>query len=135
MNQTQEYRDRFPGIEPKEDMTKTYRIRSFSSYQKERTVIECMEDTLWDMDIWDCECVVVKSGEHWWDAHRFYRRDALVSILFESSLAMYVTKFQVERKAHDKFILHLKLHELTKDVKTTNLGADLIEYIGNMVEE
>ena len=135
MNQTQEYRDRFPGIEPKEDMTKTYRIRSFSSYQKERTVIECMEDTLWDMDIWDCECVVVKDGDHWWNAHRFYRRDDLVSILFEKSLSMYVTKFQVERKAHDKFILYVKLHDLTKDVKTTNLGADLIEYIGNMVEE
>ena len=135
MNQTQEYRERFPGIEPKEDMTKTCRIRSFSSYQKERTIIECMEDTLFDMDTWDCECVVVKDGEHWWDAHVFCTKDAIASVLFESSLAKYVTKFQVDRKANDKFILRVKLHELTRDVKNTNIGPDLIEYIGRMVEK
>ena len=134
MNQAQEYRDRFPGIEVKDDPAMSRRTRSFSSYQKERTIIECMEDALWDLDIWDCECVVFQTGEHWWNTHRYYTRDAIVSTLFDQSLKGYVTKFVIELKAHDRFVVWLKIHELTPGLDT-NIGPNLVEYIGDMVSE
>lgn len=134
MNQAQEYRDRFPGIEVKDDLALARRTRSFSSYQKERTIIECMGDALWDMDSWDCECVVFQTGEHWWNTHIHYTRDAIVSTLFDQSLKGYVTKFVIERKSHYRFVVWLKIHELTPGLDT-NIGSNLVEYIGDMVSE
>lgn len=134
MNETPEYRERFPGVEIIPDIYNKHRTRAFSAYQKERTIIECMEDVLWDMDTWDCIGVVVKDGEHWWDCKKYYNRDEIVSLLFDKSLSRYVTKFDIERLEHDKFILWVKLHSLTNGLET-NLGADLIEYIGDMIGE
>ena len=133
MNQTQINRERFPGIEVNDDLMLARRSRSFSCYQKEKTIIECMKDTLSDMDMWECQCVVVKDGEHWWDMHRFYNRDAIVSVLFDFSLAKYITKFEIVRKVNDKFDICVKVHDLTNDLNT-NIGPDLIEFVGSFLK-
>ena len=132
MNQTQAYRERFPGVEI---IPTTYygeltrrQSRAFSAYQSESKVVECIKDAIKDMDGWKCDCVVVKTGEHWWDAHRHYGRDAIVSTLFDQSLKGYVTKFDIERKEKCLFTLWLKVHSLSKGVET-NIGPDLVEYI------
>ena len=140
MNETQANREQFPGIEFKDDfgveyvnsMTHRLRSRIFSAYQSESQIIECMKYTLSDMGNWKCNCVAIKYGDSWWDKSQYYNKDSAVGILFEDSLARYITKFDIERNfGHDTFILTIKVHELTPNVET-NIGPNLLEYIASL---
>lgn len=131
MNQTQAFRQKFPGIEVKDNpFIPNVRKRCFTAYQTEANVIRCLKDALSDMDNWKCNILHVKHGEHWWDCDKFSNKGAALCAMFEHSLARYITKFSVERNTGNMFELWFKVHDLGG--LDTNIGPDLVEYIGSL---
>lgn len=135
---------KFPGVEFKEDCAQSYksdpiwhmRTMIFSDWQCESNVIGCIKDATSDLKNWNLTCVVLKSGEHWWDCQSCFNIDKVASELFDYSLSKHVTKVSIQRAfvlESDKpgYELWLKVMELDKGMDT-NIGADLISYISNV---
>lgn len=139
MNKTQANRERFPGIEFQKDnysfpgLVKSIRNnRIFSTYQCESTVIECMKDTLTNIGESRLLVVEIRYGEAWWDSSKFYNKDDIVGQLFDDSLAWYITRFSVVDRSDNFFELQIKVHELDNIQSRTNIGPNLLEYIGSL---
>ena len=131
--------DRFPGIEFKDI---EYFVRGgdkanrqniiFSTYQCESKVIECMKDTLAHMGKSRIVSVEIRYGESWWDSSKFYNKDDVLGKLFDDSLGRYITRFSVTKLSDNRFEIQIKVHELDNIQRKTNIGPDLIEYIGSL---
>lgn len=131
--------DRFPGIEFQDA---NYIVRGgdraamhniiFSTYQCESKVIECMKDTLTHIGKSRLVFVEIRYGEAWWDSSKFYNKDDVVGRLFDYSLAWYITRLRVIKLSNNHFEIQLKVHELDKIQSKTNIGPNLLEYIGSL---
>lgn len=139
MNQTQEYRKRFPGVEPKTvdyplpGLVKSIRYnRIFSTYQCESKVIECMKDTLTCIGESHLLVVEIRYGESWYDGSKFFNKDDVIGQLFDYSLAWYITRFSVMNRSDNCFELQIKVKELDNIQSKTNIGPNLLEYIGSL---
>ena len=139
MNQTQEYRKRFPGIEPKKvdyhwpgGISAIEYIRIFSAYQCESKVLECIKDTLTHIGESSLLVVEIKYGDAWWDSSKHYNKDDVVGILFDDSLAWYITRFSVVDRSDNCFEIQIRVHELDHIQRRTNIGPNLLEYIGSL---
>ena len=131
--------DRFPGIEFKDieyfiyGSGKSHRYNIiFSTYQCESKVIECMKDTLTHIGKSRLVFVEIRYGEAWWDSSKFYNKDDVVGRLFDYSLAWYITRLRVIKLSNNHFEIQLKVHELDKIQSKTNIGPNLLEYIGSL---
>lgn len=139
MNQPQYNREQFPGIEF-QDIDYHYPIsvktirhnRIFSTYQCESKVIECMKDTLTNIGESRLLVVEIRYGEAWWDSSKFHNKDDVVGQLFDDSLGWYITRFSVMNRSDNCFEIQIKIHELDKNQSKTNIGPDLVEYIGSL---
>ena len=131
--------DRFPGIEFKDidyfiyGSGKSHRHNIiFSTYQCESKVIECMKDTLTHMGKSRLVSVEIRHGESWWDRSKFYNKEDVVGRLFEDSLGQYITRFSMTKLSDNRFEIQIKVHELDNIQRKTNIGPDLIEYMGSL---
>ncbi len=139
MNQTQHNRERFPGIEFKDD---NYIVRGggevnrynriFSTYQCESKVLECLKDAMAHIGNSRLVFVEIRYGEAWFDSSGYYNKDDVVGKLFDDSLAWYITRFSVQKLSDNRFEMQIKVHELDKIQSKTNIGPNLLEYIGSL---
>ncbi len=141
MNKAQEYRKRFPGIK---HQNVEYRLgevrpirysRIFSAYQCESQVIECIKDTLTCIGKSRLVSVGIRYGESWYDSSTFHNKDDVVGQLFDYSLAWYITRFSIVNYSDNCFDMEIKMHKLDKLQKKTNIGPNLLEYIGSLFGE
>lgn len=139
MNQTQYNRERFQGIEFKQDdyslpgPVKSSRYnRIFSAYQCESKVIECMKDALTHIGESRLLVVEIRYGEAWWDSSKFHNKDDVVGQLFDDSLGWYITRFSVMNRSDNCFEIQIKVHELDNIQGKTNIGPNLLEYIASL---
>lgn len=131
--------DRFPGIKFQDA---NYIVRGggratrhniiFSTYQCESKVIECMKDTLTHIGKSRLVSVEIRYGEAWWDSSKFYNKDDVVGKLFDLSLGWYITRFSMTKLSDNCFEIQIKVHELDKIQRKTNIGPNLLEYIGSL---
>lgn len=131
--------DRFPGIEFQDA---NYIVRGggnanmynriFSTYQCESKVLECLKDTLTCIGKSRLVFVEIRHGESWFDSSKHYNKDDAVGKLFDYSLAWYITRFRVQKLSDNHFEIQIKVHELDNIQDQTNIGPDLVEYIGSL---
>ena len=138
MNQSQENKERFPGIEFQNveyllGQANPIRYnRIFSAYQCEPKVIECMKDTLTCIGENRLDSVEIRYDETWWDGSKYFNKDDVVGILFDYSLAWYITRFSVVNRSDNCYEIQIKVHVLDHNQSKTNIGLNLIEYIASL---
>ena len=128
-----EFISKFPGInrvsEANGDIISLY----FLEYQSEQQMIRSIKDT-WDLLLrpQPCHAVIVRTGEDWYDVHRYHKSSEIVSSLFDCSLSKYVTKVGIERYFEGYFNLWLEFRDIEPG-KNSNVGPDFIEYVASMM--
>ena len=140
MNQSQENRERFPGIEFQDvgyivrggDKANLHN-RIFSTYQCESKLIESMKDTLSHIGKGRLVSMEIRYGEGWWNSSWYTNKDDAMGILFEASLARYVTRIGIAIYGDRSFSIQVKVHDLNPGMET-NIGPDFVEYIGTLFD-
>ena len=129
-----EFISKFPGVSRVSESDGALVSLYFLEYQTERQIIECMMDTLRQLlKPEPCHCVVVKTGEEWYDVHRYYKVDEIVSSLFDCSMSKYIIKIGIERHFDGRFNLWLKFRDVEPE-HGSNIGPDFIDYVTSMMD-
>jgi hypothetical protein len=138
--------DKFIGIEfkdneiplPERGRLSTHNLK-FTTYQCESDVIRCMKYyTLDGLKPSKCQFIEMLYSDGWWDSSRYTSKDDAMVILFEDSLARYITRIVINIYGDDiyddvEFNIQFKVQELGPGMET-NIGPDLIEYIGKLFD-
>jgi hypothetical protein len=128
-----EFISKFPGIRRVSEANGNITSLYFLEYQSEQQMIGSIKDT-WNLLLRPepCHAVIVKTGEYWDDAHRYYKSSEVIASLFDCSLSKYVTKVGIEGYWAGHFNLWLKFKDIEPG-KVSNVGPDFIEYVTSMM--